>query len=196
MQFPVNLNLTGRRCLVVGGGRVALRKARQLVECGAELTVVAPTMAPEFAGLAAVLEPRNYRTSDLDGIRLVVTATGDPTVDQQIFDECERRGIWINSADDPERCSFTLPAVLRRGDVMVTTSTGGTSPALSSWLRDRLEAVVGPEFAEIAEALGRERSRLRAAGLSTESIEWSPIIESLVNTHGVTAAELHPETVG
>src|SRR4051794_21920818 len=114
MQFPVNLNLNGRPCVVVGGGRIALRKARQLLDCGADVTVVAPWIHPEFAATGARLVQRPYRSSDLDGARLVITATGDVLVDQEIFDECERRGVWINSADDPQRCSFTLPAVLRR----------------------------------------------------------------------------------
>jgi precorrin-2 dehydrogenase/sirohydrochlorin ferrochelatase len=189
MQFPVNLNLTGRRCLVVGGGRIALRKARQLLECGGVVVVVAPSIVEGFDATSAELERRPYRVSDLDGVHLVITATGDPTVDQAIFDECERRRIWVNSADDPERCSFTLPATLRRGPVLVTASTGGTSPALASWLRDRLAAVVGPEFEAIAEELGRERARMHAAGVSTETIDWQPLIESLVAAHSDSATE-------
>jgi len=113
----------------------------------------------------------------------VVTATGDVTVDQQIFDEAEALGIWVNSADDPARCSFTLPAVVRRGNLMITTSTGGASPALSSWLRRRLEHEIGPEFAGIVDELAAERDRVHAAGGSTEDIDWNPIIEAVVARH-------------
>lgn len=193
MQYPVNLNLTGRRCLVVGGGRIALRKARQLLDCGAHVVVVAPDVVPELDSLATELVRRRFRSDDLDGVHLVITATGDAVVDQQIYDECERRHVWVNAADDPQRCSFTLPAVLRRGSVLVTTSTGGASPALASWLRDELASAVGPELAQIADELARERARLHASGISTESVEWRPLIESLVAAHAAPATETELE---
>lgn len=192
MQYPVNLSLAGRRCLLVGGGRVALRKAAHLLACGADLVVVAPQVHADLAALAAAgaveWHRRPFRRGDIAGHRLVVTATGDPEVDQQVFDEAERLGVWVNSADDPARCTFTLPAVVRQGPVMVTASTGGASPALSSWLRERLEALVGPEFAEIAAVLAAERARVHAAGGSTEDFDWRPLIDQLATEHGVAPA--------
>ena len=183
MQFPVNLNLAGRPVLLVGGGRIALRKSQQLLACDAELTVLAPEVVPEFRDLAVTIDQRRYAPGDCVGYRLVVTATGDTTVDQQIFDEAEALGIWVNSADDPARCSFTLPAVVRRGDLMITTSTSGASPALSSWLRRRLEREIGPEFAGIVDELAAERERVHATGGSTEDIDWNPIIDAVVARH-------------
>ncbi|MGA0894844.1 MAG: precorrin-2 dehydrogenase/sirohydrochlorin ferrochelatase family protein [Ilumatobacteraceae bacterium] len=180
MQFPANLNVAGRRCLVVGAGRIALRKAQQLVACGADVTVVAPEAAPGFDELGVTVIRRRWQTADLDGIRLVITATGDRDVDQQVFDEADSRGIWVNSADDPDRCTFTLPAVVRRGPVMVTVSTGGASPALASWLRGRLDELLGPEFADVAPALAELRARLHAAGRSTEDTDWQPIVSQIV----------------
>jgi len=188
MQFPVNLNLTGRPVLLVGGGRIALRKSQQLLACDAQLTVVAPEVVAEFRQLPVTIEQRRYAAGDCAGYRLVVTATGDTTVDQQIFDEAEALGIWVNSADDPARCSFTLPAVVRRGNLLITTSTGGSSPALSSWLRRRLEGEIGPEFAGVVDELAAERERVHAAGGSTEDIDWNPIIDAVVARH--TAAAL------
>ncbi len=185
MQFPINLNLDGRRCLLIGGGPIATRKAAQLLACGAELTVIAPEITDELRSRPVTIIERRFQSGDLEGFRLVVTATADPVVDQQIFDEAEQLGIWVNSADDPERCTFTLPAVIRRGDVMVTASTGGTSPALSTWLRQQLSGIIGEEFSLIAAELAAERSRIHAAGASTEDINWRPIIEAIVERHGI-----------
>jgi len=184
-QFPINLNLEGRSCLVVGAGRIGLRKTEQLLAAGAIVTVVAPQVVDEFAGLPVTILRRNFVISDLDGQRLVITATGSPDVDQKIYDECEARSLWINSADDPERCAFTLPAVVRRGDLMVTVSTGGNSPALSSWMRQKLEALVGAEFEFVVQELALERERIHSQGQSTEDIDWKPIIEAIVANHGI-----------
>lgn len=176
MQFPVNLNLDGRPCLVVGAGRIALRKTEQLLECGAAVTVLAPLVHEGFGSLPVSLIAREYRTGDAAGFRLVITATANLAVDQQIYDEAEALGIWVNSADDPDRCAFTLPAVVRRGSLMLTASTGGASPALSSWLRRRLELEFGDEWATVVNDLALERARIHADGLSTEGLDWEPII--------------------
>ena len=184
-QFPINLNLEGRSCLVVGAGRIGLRKTEQLLAAGAQVTVVAPEVVGDFAGLPVTIHQRAFELTDLDGQRLVITATGNRELDQLIYDTCEDRGIWINSADDPERCAFTLPAVVRRGDLMVTVSTGGNSPALSSWMRQKLEALVGPEFEEVVNELAQERVLIHADGRSTEDIDWKPIIEKIVASHNI-----------
>jgi precorrin-2 dehydrogenase/sirohydrochlorin ferrochelatase len=184
-QFPINLNLEGRSCLVVGAGRIGLRKTEQLLAAGAIVTVVAPEVVSDFVGLPVTLHQRAFELTDLDGQRLVITATGNRELDQLIYDTCEERGVWINSADDPERCAFTLPAVVRRGDLMVTVSTGGNSPALSSWMRQKLEALVGPEFEEVVKELAHERVLIHADGRSTEDIDWKPIIEKIVASHNI-----------
>ena len=184
-QFPINLNLEGRSCLVVGAGRIGLRKTEQLLAAGARVTVVAPEVVSDFAGLPVTIHQRAFELTDLDGQRLVITATGNRELDQLIYDTCEDRGIWINSADDPDRCAFTLPAVVRRGDLMVTVSTGGNSPALSSCMRQKLEALVGPEFEEVVNELAQERVLIHADGRSTEDIDWKPIIEKIVASHNI-----------
>ncbi|MEI8398034.1 MAG: precorrin-2 dehydrogenase/sirohydrochlorin ferrochelatase family protein [Ilumatobacteraceae bacterium] len=186
MQFPVNLNLHGRPVLVVGGGRIALRKVEQLLMADAEVTVLSPMFVDEFTSLPVTLVERVYAAGDVDAFRLVITATGNTPVDQQIFDECEAKGIWINSADDPDRCAFTLPAALRRGDLMVTVSTGGASPALASWLRSHLELSIVPEFEEVVSRLAIERARIHADGESTENVQWQPIIAGVMADLGMT----------
>ncbi|NCX04365.1 MAG: bifunctional precorrin-2 dehydrogenase/sirohydrochlorin ferrochelatase [Actinobacteria bacterium] len=186
MQFPVNLNLHGRPVLVVGGGRIALRKVEQLLMADAEITVLSPMFVEEFTSLPVTLVERVYAAGDVDAFRLVITATGNTPVDQQIFDECEAKGIWINSADDPDRCAFTLPAALRRGDLMVTVSTGGASPALASWLRSHLELSIVPEFEEVVSRLAIERARIHAEGESTENVQWQPIIAGVMADLGMT----------
>lgn len=186
MQFPVNLTLHGRPVLVVGGGRIALRKVEQLLMADAEVTVLSPMFVEEFTSLPVTLVERVYAAGDVDAFRLVITATGNTPVDQQIFDECEAKGIWINSADDPDRCSFTLPAALRRGDLMVTVSTGGASPALASWLRSHLELSIVPEFEEVVSRLAIERARIHADGESTENVQWQPIIAGVMADLGMT----------
>ena len=186
MQFPVNLNLHGRPVLVVGGGRIALRKVEQLLMADAEITVLSPMFVEEFTSLPVTLVERVYAAGDVDAFRLVITATGNTPVNQQIFDECEAKGIWINSADDPDRCAFTLPAALRRGDLMVTVSTGGASPALASWLRSHLELSIVPEFEEVVSRLAIERARIHAEGESTENVQWQPIIAGVMADLGMT----------
>lgn len=179
-QFPINLDLRGRPCLLVGGGRIATRKGQQLAGCDADLTVVAPEVTPELEAIATRVLRRPYEAGDAAGYRLIITATGDPIVDQQIFDEAEAAGIWVNSADDPERCTFTLPAVVRRGPVLLTASTAGRSPALASWLRARLAETYGPDFADVAADLSARRAEVHASGASTEDINWAPTIAEVV----------------
>lgn len=177
-QYPVNLILTGRRCLVVGGGRVAARKIEGLVACGAVVTVVAPAFDEEVLRQPVERRARRYERGDIAGCWLVVTATDDPEVNRAVADDAESAGIWVNSADDPTNCSFTLPAVVRQGPITVAVGTGGTSPALASWLRRRLEAEVGPEYVTLAELLAAERDRLRGDGVPTEGLAWQTALDS------------------
>jgi len=179
MQYPVNLVLDGRTCLVVGGGRVALRKVEGLLACGARVRVVAPRINEDLRVLSPVMfEERRWRPEDLDGVWLVIAATDDPAVNGAVYDEGQRAGIWVNGADDPANCSFTLPSVVRRGDLQIAVSTGGRSPALSTWLRQRLEGEIGPEYAVLLDLLATERNGLKASGRSTEGLDWTSALDS------------------
>ena len=177
--FPVNLVVAGRRCLVVGGGRVAARKAEGLAACGAEVHVVGIRVGPEVRAVAGVTwEERPYERGEVARYRLGVTATGVAGVDAAVFADGEAAGVWVNSADDPANCSFTLPAVVRRGPVVLTVSTGGHSPALAVWMKERLGGEIGPEYEVLAALLSEERDAVRAAGRSTEDIDWRKALDS------------------
>jgi precorrin-2 dehydrogenase/sirohydrochlorin ferrochelatase len=179
MQYPVNLVLDGRRCLVVGGGKVALRKVEGLLACGGRVTVVALQVDPGLRALDGLtIEERPWRPEDLEGMWLVIAATDDPAVNRAVYDAGQRAGVWVNGADDPANCSFTLPSVVRRGDLQVTVSTGGRSPALATWLRRRLEGEIGPEYAVLLDLLATERDGLKAAGISTEGLDWRSALDS------------------
>lgn len=179
MSYPVTLRVEGRRCLVVGGGEVALDKVRALVAAGALVTVVAPDAVAALRDLPGVtIVQRAYRADDLEGCRLVIAATGDPDVNRQVFADGEANGIWVNAVDDPRHCSFTMPAVVRRGALSVAISTDGRSPAVASWLRRRLEDELDPAYAELLELLATEREALRSSGVSTEGLPWQGALEA------------------
>jgi siroheme synthase-like protein len=177
-QYPVNLILDGRRCLVVGGGSVARRKAEGLAACGAEVTVVAPEVDEDLAGAVLAVERRAYRRGEARHYRLVIAATDDPAVNRAVSEDAEAAGVWVNVADDPERCTFTLPSVFRRGPIAVAVSTGGHSPALAAWIRRRLEEELGQEYVVLLELLSEERASIRASGRSTEGLDWLSALDS------------------
>ena len=177
--YPVNLVVEGRPVLVVGGGRVATGKARRLVEAGAVVTVVAPEITAEIAAMPGVtVHRRRYERADLDGQRLVVSATGDPAVDGQVFADAEAAAIWVNSADDPAHCSVTLPAVARRGPITVAVSTDGRSPAMATWLRRRFEQELDESYVTLLEMLSERREALRSDGIPTEGLRWQEVLDS------------------
>jgi len=176
--YPVNLVVAGRRCLVVGGGAVAAAKAAGLVRCGADVDVVAAVIGPEVRSLDVTCHERPYRAGDVAGYRLVVAATGDASLNREIYEEADAAGIWVNAADDPASCSFALPAVVRRGPITVAVGTGGRSPALASWLRARLDEHLGPEYEILVELMTDARAQVKAAGRSTEAIDWRKALDS------------------
>lgn len=178
-RYPVSLVVEGRPCLVVGGGRIATRKIEGLLACGALVTVIAPHIDVTVRRLPGVqVQERPYASGDVAGFRLVITATDDAAVNAAVFADAEAAGIWANSADDPDNCSFTLPSVARRGPLTVAVSTAGTSPALAAWLRRRIEADLGPEYEVVLELLAAERARLRAEGGTSEVAGWTEALNA------------------
>jgi siroheme synthase-like protein len=180
--YPVNLVVSGRRCVVVGAGRIAARKIAPLLDAGADVLVVAPAVSDEVRAWAGAgrltLAERPFVPADLEGAWLATTATGEPAVDHDVFTAGEARRVWVNAADDPANCSFTLMSVVRQGDLVVTIGTGGRSPALAAWLRARFSAELGPEYATLLEMLSDAREELRAGGRSSEEPDWQGVLDS------------------
>jgi siroheme synthase-like protein len=151
------LDLEGKSVLVVGGGSVALEKVGGLLECRATVTVVAPEVDPRVRSLPLSIVERPYRESDLDDRFLVVAATADESVNEAVFRDAQRRFLFCNTVDDPERCTVILPAVHRQGPIAVAVSTGGASPALAKRIRDQVAALIGPQHADLARQLQQLR---------------------------------------
>ena len=165
MAVPMILDLTGRRCVLVGGGRVAERKIRALLPSGAELRVVAPEATARIRSLARhrrlTWKRASYGPSSLRGAGLVFAATSDEATNRRVARDARRLGLFVNVADDPALCTLVMPAILRRGDLLVAVSTSGLSPALARSLRDELSARIGPEYGEYLRMVGFIRRRLR-----------------------------------
>jgi precorrin-2 dehydrogenase/sirohydrochlorin ferrochelatase len=151
--FMACLDLRGRDCLVVGGGRVATEKVHGLLECEAQVTVVAPDVDEELRRLPVRIERRAFVRSDVVGRMVVIAATSDRAVNAAVSHAAGERSTFCNVADDPELCSFILPAIVRRDPILVGVSTGGASPALAQRIRSDIAALVGPEHAELARRL-------------------------------------------
>ena len=181
--YPVNLDIKGRQCLVVGGGRVGSRKVDTLVQCGAEVTVVSAEVSPTVKQLAdekaILLKQRAYRASDVEGMFLVIGATDNETLNRQINADAERLNLLCNIADRPEICNFILPAIVRRGSFVMAISTAGKSPAFAKHVRKRLETQFGPEYGMVLELMGAIRSKLLAGAHEPEV--HKPLFEQLIN---------------
>jgi precorrin-2 dehydrogenase/sirohydrochlorin ferrochelatase len=183
MQFgyPVFLDLHGVPVLVVGAGPVAARKVAGLAAAGASVRVVAPDVSSDLdRDQVDELHQRPYEPGDLDGVRLVVTATGDPEVDAVVAADATAAAIWVNAADQPADCKFILPAVARNGPLTVAVSTDGASPALARRLRDRAAELLTDQVVDVAGELAARRAAVRAAGGSTEDVDWSELIDPVV----------------
>lgn len=155
--YMVCLDLRERRCLVVGGGLVATEKVLGLLDAAARVTVVAPEIDDELAALPVELHQRRFTRSDVVGSFVVIAATDDRLVNAEVSAAARERGIPCNVADDPELCSFILPAIVRSGPVVAGVSTGGASPALAQQLREQIAQLLRPEHAELAERLAALR---------------------------------------
>ena len=164
--FPLFLKLKGRRCLVVGAGRIAEAKVRSLLEGGGDVHVVGPQASEAIQRWARkgklIWLKRAFDPSDLEGMFLVVVATSSLQLNEQVSREAARRGVLRNAVDDPEHCDFYYGAVVRRGPLQIAISTAGCSPALAQRLRREIEKQFGPDFGAWVEQLGEARRGLLA----------------------------------
>jgi precorrin-2 dehydrogenase/sirohydrochlorin ferrochelatase len=166
--YPIFLNLSGRRCVVVGGGAVASRKVGKLLQAGAEVVVVSPEVLPELAGMDVQIQNRAYEYGDLEGANLAFTATGSREVNAAVAREAKERGVPINVADRPSEGDFAVPSTLRRGGLQVAVSTGGASPTLARRIRGELEEAFEPEWAAVVEEFDTVR---RGGGTPGQDLE-------------------------
>lgn len=158
------IGLQSQQAVVVGGGYVAARKIEGLLSAEAQVRVISPLLVPELQSLVETgviaLTQRSYQDGDLGGAYLVIAATDDASVNQAVWSEAKARGCLINVVDDPEHSTFILPAVLKRGEMSVAVSTGGSSPALARRLREKLEEIIGPEYETLTAVLAELRPEL------------------------------------
>ena len=170
--YPINLNIKDKRCLVIGGGQVAERKVENLLGAGAKVVVVSSRLTPKLGKLSCKSRieniARNYRKGDLKGAVLAFGATNDPRVNRRILQEAREEGVLLNSVDDPKNCDFTVPSMVSRGDLLISISTGGKSPALSQKIRKELEESFGKEYETLLNLLSAVRERLMEMGSNSE----------------------------
>jgi siroheme synthase-like protein len=180
--LPLALKLTDKDVLVIGAGRIGTGKAGLLVEAGARVTIIASEIvAPLPSGLAS-FEQREYVEGDVRGFALVISATGDPSVNDRIVEEARRENVWLNVVDDPGRSDFYFTAVHRAGDVVVSVSTEGASPALAREIRSMIAGWLPRNLADVADQLRQERDAYHASGTSTEGVDWRPRIRELLES--------------
>ncbi len=164
--IPIFLDVTGRECVVVGGGEVAARKVESLLEAGARVTVVSPALSPSLEAMVSrrltIHIAREYERGDINGCALVYAATDDPKLQRQLAAEAGALGIPINVVDVPELCTFIAPAIVKRGALQIAISTAGASPAFAARLRRKLEHEFGAEYAVTLDVLRAARRRLHA----------------------------------
>lgn len=162
--YPIFAVIENKPCLVVGGGAVGERKVADLMAAGARVTVISRTLTPELAALADRGEIRylsqDFTDAQVEGMALVMAATDDPEVNAAVSAAAQARAIWVNVADEPQHCTFIVPAQVRRGDLTLAISTGGASPALARQLREELQQHFGPEYGPYLDLLRRVRTRL------------------------------------
>ena len=166
--YPVYLDLAGKSCLVLGGGRQATEKARGLLAAGGDVTVIAPAFDAELVelgGREVRLLAHEFIEPDLDGVELVIDASRDEALGRRVSQAARRRGVLVNVLDRPALCDFIAPATVRRGALQLAISTGGRSPFMAGHVRHVLEQAIGPEWGELVEMVGELRDRLRLAGV-------------------------------
>jgi len=179
--YPISLNVQGKKCLVVGGGNVALRKVQALIEHGADVEIVSPNFCPELNKLAKeeVIRAiyRNYKPEDLEDAFVAIAATDDVNINENVAAEARRLGILVNVVDDPNNSDFIAPSYFRRGDIIVAVSTSGRSPALARKIRRELEKSFQAEYAQLALVADEVRSELKQQGVTVSNDAWQKVLD-------------------
>ena len=179
--YPIYLNVCDRKCIVIGGGEVALRKVQILLEYGAEVDVISPELAPELIKLAQDNQistfSREYKDGDLEKAFVVIAATDSDEINRQVAAEARRRSILINVVDDAMYSDFIVPSVMRRGDITITVSTSGKSPALARKLRTQIERDIGEQYIPLTDLIAEVRKEIIEAGIKVSGDSWQEALD-------------------
>lgn len=179
--YPIFLNATGKRCVVVGGGQVALRKVRALLEYKASVEVISPELCSELGQLAESgaiqILHREYRAGDLKGAVIAIAATDDSDINRRVAEEAQGKAVLVNVVDDAESSDFILPSYVRRGDVTIAISTAGRSPALARKIRTKLEKDFGAEYACLVRLIDEVRAEVKRQGIKVDGDAWQEALD-------------------
>ncbi len=179
--YPILLNIRGKKCLVLGGGNVALRKIQTLLEHGANVEIVSPNFCPEINKLAKEgtirAINRDYKPEDLKKTFIAIAATDDIKTNEKLAAQARRLGILVNVVDDPNNSDFIAPSYFRRGDIIVAVSTSGRSPALARKIRSELEKKFQAEYAQLALVADEVRSELKQQGITVSGDAWQKVLD-------------------
>jgi precorrin-2 dehydrogenase / sirohydrochlorin ferrochelatase len=181
IYYPFFLNLSGKKCLVIGGGQVALRKVTSILECGAKATVISPVFLPEFKKLTrkknVTLIQRNVKPEDLKGAEIVFSATDSRETNRKIAERAKKQNALVNVVDDPDHSDFIVPSFFRRGELTIAVSTGGSSPAFAKKVRSRLERTIGEDYSQLLSIMKGIRSELKQKGTKVSSESWQESLD-------------------
>jgi siroheme synthase-like protein len=179
--YPIFMNISGKKCVVAGGGEVALRKVKTLLGHGASVKVISLDLCSELGQLAesgeiSVLQ-RSYRAGDLQDAVIAIVATDDSNTNLEVVKEAQRRAVLVNVVDDAESSDFIVPSCMRRGDVTIAISTAGRSPALARKIRTRLEKDFGDEYASLALLIDEVRAEVKRWGIEVDGNAWQEALD-------------------
>jgi siroheme synthase-like protein len=179
--YPISLNISGKKCVVVGGGQVAWRKVEALLTCGADIVVISADLCPELAeletsGQIAVL-PWRYQQGDLQKAFMAIAATDSSDINQQVVNEARQNSVLVNVVDDLAKSDFIVPSCLRRGRVAIAVSTDGKSPALARKIRTRLEKDFGEEYASLVNLISEVRAEVKRQGIRVSGDDWQKALD-------------------
>ncbi len=179
--YPIFLKIKGKRCIVVGGGQVALRKVRMLLEHQGHIEVISPVLCSELQELAdkeqIYVISRQYRKGDLQGATIVISATDNADINREVVKEARKSSILINVVDNPGESDFIVPSYLRQGDISVAISTGGRSPALARKIRTLLERELGGEHSSLLDLIDEARAEVKSLRLNISGDAWQEALD-------------------
>jgi precorrin-2 dehydrogenase/sirohydrochlorin ferrochelatase len=180
--YPVFLDIAGKPVIVIGGGNIAHQKMANLVKAGAEVTVVSPELNQEMAALKSEGKfrhiERDYQPGDLEGYTLAFVATDDRSVNSTVADEGKARKVWVNAVDDPPYCDFIMPGIAQKGDLIISISTSGRSPAMARKMREEIEEFLTDDYAAMLELAAEVRAELREQGKLIDADIWNRALDA------------------